>query len=204
MLPGMPTEVVALGDRAIRFARPAGVPSRALHAAILRWPGVAGVVIARAHVAVYFAGVRDASVDDQLAHRIARLAELAELEAPPREVELAATYDGEDLDAVARATGLSVDEVVRIHADTTYAVDTLGFAPGFAYLVGLDPRLHVPRRATPRPRVPAGALAIAAEYTAVYPFASPGGWHLMGRVAGAMYDEAGARLHLGDRVRFVR
>jgi KipI family sensor histidine kinase inhibitor len=80
----------------------------------------------------------------------------------------------------------------------------LGFRPGFAYLTGLDPALVVPRRATPRPRVPAGALAIADVYTAVYPSESPGGWHLIGHVAEPMFTAAGARLSLGDRVRFVR
>jgi KipI family sensor histidine kinase inhibitor len=94
--------------------------------------------------------------------------------------------------------------VILAHASATYVVDTLGFAPGFAYLIGLDARLHVPRRATPRPRVPAGALAIASEYTAVYPVASPGGWNLIGRVDEPMIERHRARLALGDRVRFVR
>jgi KipI family sensor histidine kinase inhibitor len=81
----------------------------------------------------------------------------------------------------------------------------MGFLPGFAYLDGLDPRLELARRETPRPRVPAGALAIAGVQTAVYPFASPGGWHLIGRVVdAAMFTpEAGARLAFGHRVRFV-
>jgi KipI family sensor histidine kinase inhibitor len=80
----------------------------------------------------------------------------------------------------------------------------LGFRPGFAYLTGLDPALVLPRRATPRTRVPAGSLAIADVYTAIYPGESPGGWHLIGHVAEPMFTEQGARLQLGDRVRFVR
>jgi KipI family sensor histidine kinase inhibitor len=77
--------------------------------------------------------------------------------------------------------------------------------PGFAYLRGLDPRLVIPRRATPRPRVPAGAVAIGGPYTGVYPLASPGGWHLLGTAIGAaLFDvRSGATLALGDRVTFV-
>jgi KipI family sensor histidine kinase inhibitor len=189
---------VALGDRAIRFARPA-VPARALVRAVRAWPGVVDVVVARDDVAAYFAGEPRVDVD-----RIAALAELADDDTPPREITLRVVYDGPDLDAVARAARLEPDEVRRLHADTIYTVDTIGFAPGFAYLTGLAPRLQLPRRATPRPRVPAGSLAIADAFTAVYPFDSPGGWHLIGRVVDArMFDTRGALLQLGDRVRFT-
>ena len=84
-----------------------------------------------------------------------------------------------------------------------YTVEFIGFAPGFAYLTALPLALQLPRRATPRTRVPAGSLAIASHYTAVYPFDSPGGWHLIGRVAQPMFGSDGAYLQLGDRVRFV-
>lgn len=191
-------EWVPLGDRAIRFARPA-VPARALVREIRTWPGVVDVVVAHEDVAAYFAGTPH--VDDAW---IAKLAELRELTESPREHVIAARYDGEDLDAVAAATKLSRDDVIAIHSSATYTVETIGFAPGFAYLAGLDPRLQLPRRATPRPRVPARSLAIAAQYTAVYPFDSPGGWHLIGSVDAIMFDLDGARLQLGDRVRFER
>lgn len=115
-----------------------------------------------------------------------------------------AIYDGEDLAAVARATGLGVAEVIARHVAATYTVDMIGFSPGFGYLAGLDPTLVLPRHATPRPRVPAGSLAIADRFTAVYPAESPGGWHLIGRVGEPMFGPEGARLALGDRVRFVR
>lgn len=95
-------------------------------------------------------------------------------------VEIPVTYDGEDLSAVAAASGLTVDEVIARHQDAFYSCAFCGFAPGFGYLAGLDPALHLPRRASPRPRIPAGAVAIASRYTAVYPSASPGGWHLIG------------------------
>jgi 5-oxoprolinase (ATP-hydrolysing) subunit A len=194
---------VALGDRAIRFPRPRTASARALVEAVQRWPDVVDVVVARDDVAAYFA--RPNVEDGDFERRIADLADLGDLNEPVREVELRAIYDGADLDDVARALAITTDEVVSVHVGATYEVDTLGFAPGFAYLVGLDARLHVARRATPRARVPAGALAIAGEYTAVYPFASPGGWNLIGRVDEKMFDPTrGARLQIGDRVRFVR
>jgi KipI family sensor histidine kinase inhibitor len=123
-----------------------------------------------------------------------------------RLVEVPVTYDGDDLEPVAAATGRSVDELIERHGAPTYLVDFMGFAPGFGYLTGLDPVLEVPRRATPRPVVPAGAVAIAARFTAIYPSASPGGWHLLGRTDLTMWDPDRAEpslLQPGDRVRFV-
>jgi KipI family sensor histidine kinase inhibitor len=114
-------------------------------------------------------------------------------------------YDGDDLDTVARATGLSVDEVVARHRDGTYRVAFCGFSPGFGYLAGLDPTLHVPRRSTPRTRVPPGAIAIAAGYSAVYPAPSPGGWHLIGTTEMTLWDaraDPPAALWPGRLVRF--
>jgi KipI family sensor histidine kinase inhibitor len=150
-------------------------------------------------VAVYF-GV-EPQVDSAA---LAALAGLRDIGLSPRTVDIQAVYDGPDLADVARAAGVSESDVARIHAAGTYEVETLGFAPGFAYLAGVDPRLHVPRRTTPRPRVPAGSIALAGGFTGVYPFDSPGGWHLIGRVVGVrMFSEQGALLRLGDRVRFV-
>jgi KipI family sensor histidine kinase inhibitor len=122
-----------------------------------------------------------------------------------REVVLAATYDGEDLEAVAAAVGRSVDEVVALHSSATYRVEMLGFLPGFPYLGGLPAALHLPRRPTPRVRVPAGSIAVAGALTGVYPSASPGGWHLLGTVDVALFDaerDPPALLAPGDRVRF--
>lgn len=121
------------------------------------------------------------------------------------DVVLPVSYDGPDLAAVAAACGLSVDEVVDRHRSTTYRVSFCGFSPGFAYLVGLDPALHLPRRADPRTRVPAGALAIAGPFTAVYPRPSPGGWHLVGSCPSRLWDPTArppALLTPGSRVRF--
>ncbi len=121
-------------------------------------------------------------------------------------VELAVTYDGADLADVAAATQRSVDEVVALHSGVDHVVAFCGFMPGFAYLVGLPTELHLPRRSEPRPRVPAGSVAIASEFSAVYPTASPGGWHLLGRTDAVLWDESlvqPALLAPGTRVRFV-
>jgi UPF0271 protein len=111
-------------------------------------------------------------------------------------------YDGEDLDEVARAIGKSRDDVVALHASREYDVAMLGFLPGFAYLRSLPPELRLPRRA-PRTRVPPGSVGIAADYTGIYPFASPGGWHLLGRAVDfAPFALDRATLAVGDTVRF--
>ena len=123
------------------------------------------------------------------------------------EVEIPAVYDGPDLAEVARLSGLSVSEVVEAHSRAVYTVGWLGFAPGFGYLTGLDPRLAgVPRLPSPRVRVPAGSIAIAGGMSAVYPASSPGGWRLIGRTTTRMWDpgrEPPALLAPGRQVRFI-
>ncbi len=121
-------------------------------------------------------------------------------------VAVAVTYDGADLAEVASLSGLSVAEVVSLHQRSDYVVAFCGFAPGFAYLRGLDPALVVPRLVTPRTRVPAGSVAIADTWSAVYPRESPGGWQLLGRTESVLWDlsrPAPALLSPGTRVRFV-
>jgi KipI family sensor histidine kinase inhibitor len=125
---------------------------------------------------------------------------------PGTRVEIAVTYDGPDLAEVAGATGLSPEDVVARHADAEYLVAFIGFAPGFAYLVGGDERLRVPRRSAPRERVPVGSVGLAGPYTGIYPRESPGGWQLIGRTEAVLFDEMRnppALLSAGDRVRFV-
>ena len=115
-------------------------------------------------------------------------------------------YDGEDLAEVAALWGVSAAEAVRIHTGAEYRVAFCGFAPGFAYLTGLPGQYAVPRRATPRTRVPAGSVALAGGYTGVYPGASPGGWQLLGHTSLTVWDlgrEPAALLLPGTRVRFV-
>lgn len=121
-------------------------------------------------------------------------------------VEVVVRYDGSDLADVAAATGLSVREVVARHSAVEYRVLLLGFVPGFAYLGPIDPALVLPRRASPRTRVPAGSVAIAGAQTGIYPAETPGGWHLIGRTAAALFDPrraSPALLAVGDRVRFA-
>jgi KipI family sensor histidine kinase inhibitor len=114
-------------------------------------------------------------------------------------------YDGPDLELVARTATLSVPEVVELHSSAEYTVAFCGFAPGFGYLTGLPEPLRQPRLDDARPRVPAGAVGVADEYTAVYPRSSPGGWRLLGHTDEVMFDpktDPPARLAPGDRVRF--
>lgn len=123
-----------------------------------------------------------------------------------RLVTIPVRYDGPDLDDVARHTGLTVSEVTAAHEASHWEVAFCGFVPGFAYLVGGDPRLEVPRRSTPRTVVPAGAVALAGRYSGIYPRPSPGGWQLIGSTSAVLFDphrESPALLRPGDRVRFV-
>lgn len=122
-------------------------------------------------------------------------------------------YDGEDLENLAAEKNLSVAEVVALHSEPIYKVYLLGFAPGFPYLGELNPKLHTPRRATPRPRIVAGSVAIGGEHTGIYPVDSPGGWQIIGRTFIRMFrfeelrDDSAAEevffLRPGDRVKFV-
>ncbi|MGE0220661.1 5-oxoprolinase subunit B family protein [Mycolicibacterium sp.] len=104
------------------------------------------------------------------------------------DVVIDAVYDGEDLDEVARLTGLTADEVVAAHTGRPWRVGFSGFAPGFAYLVGGDERLAVPRRSDPRTKVPVGSVGLAGEFSGVYPRESPGGWQLIGRTSAVLWD----------------
>jgi KipI family sensor histidine kinase inhibitor len=122
-----------------------------------------------------------------------------------RAVEIDVRYDGEDLVEVARLLGTTPREVVRRHTAATWTVAFGGFAPGFGYLVADGAGLTVPRRSSPRPVVPAGAVGLAGEFSGVYPRASPGGWQLLGRTDAVLWDpdgEPAALLAPGTVVRF--
>lgn len=121
-------------------------------------------------------------------------------------IEIPVQYDGEDLAEVAQILGITPEEVVRRHTGSEFTVAFTGFAPGFAYLSGGDPVLNVPRRSTPRTRLPAGSVALAGTFSGVYPKASPGGWQIIGTTPVSMWDlqrNPPALLQPGYRVRFV-
>ena len=123
---------------------------------------------------------------------------------PGPEVELSVTYDGPDLEDVAEQWGCDVDQAVARHQETEFVAAFCGFAPGFAYLGGLD--AGVRRLATPRTRVPAGSVALADRWCGVYPTPSPGGWRIIGRTDATLWDvdrDPPALLAPGTRVRFV-
>ena len=130
--------------------------------------------------------------------------------AAPRVVEIPVVYGGEygpDLDFVAEHSGLSPEEVVRIHTAPEYLVYMIGFCPGFPYLGGMDKRIATPRRATPRVAIPARSIGIAGEQTGGYPVSTPGGWQIIGRTPTDMFrpDRADdpSLLHAGDLVKFT-
>ena len=129
-------------------------------------------------------------------------------DAPARTVEIPVCYEpafAPDLEEVARRTGLEPARVAALHAAAPHRVLMIGFAPGHPYIGGLDARLAVPRRASPRLRVEAGSVAIANAQTSIYPFAIPGGWNVIGRTPLALFDparEPATLLEPGDAVAF--
>jgi len=124
---------------------------------------------------------------------------------PGRVHRIPVVYDGDDLREMAERAGYTVAEVIERHAAGRYRVAFVGFQPGFAYLSGLPPELHLPRRPAPRARIPAGSVAIGGAWTGIYPFATPGGWNLLGHTDVVTFDptaEPPALLQPGDAVRF--
>ena len=160
----------------------------ALRAAEL--PGVEDIVPAARTVLVKLAQPRYLAPTRQRLGRV-RVDALAVTAAPAgarADVVIDVSYDGEDLDVVARLTGMTPTEVVAAHTGRPWRVGFSGFAPGFAYLVGGDERLTVPRRSDPRTRVPVGSVGLAGEFSGVYPRESPGGWQLIGRTTAPLWD----------------
>ncbi|WP_460798354.1 5-oxoprolinase subunit B/C family protein [Microbacterium sp. GXF0217] len=144
---------------------------------------------------------------DALAEALVSMSLARELPSDAAEVTVPVRYDGEDLDEVAGLLEISAEDLVNRHLAAHWRVAFSGFAPGFGYLVGDDPLFDVPRRSSPRTRVPAGAVGLAGEFTGVYPRESPGGWQLIGRTDAVMWDidrDPPALLAPGARVRFER
>ncbi|MER6174826.1 allophanate hydrolase subunit 1 [Streptosporangium sp. NPDC001681] len=169
--------------------------------------GVVEIVPGPTTVLVSAPGADLTRLRDRLLHLLETGATIgAGTAAPAPAVTIPVVYDGADLDEVAALSGLSPGEVVERHTGRELVVGWLGFAPGFAYLTGLDPALRVPRLDTPRTSVPAGSVAVAGPYSAVYPSASPGGWRLLGRSTTAVWDvtaDPPTLLTPGTRVRFL-
>jgi len=178
-------------------------------------PGIVDIVPAYAALALHYEPLQWAQGNGGLPWHHVAAAVRAVLRMPPENlattsalVEIPVCYGGEfgpDLDALARHANLDADEVIARHSAAEYRVAMLGFAPGFPYLLGLDPTLHAPRRANPRTRVPAGSVAIGGAQTGIYPTELPGGWQLIGRTPSMLFDAQRmppSLLAPGDRVRF--
>jgi len=210
--------VIDVGDRgvAVIVAEPTPVARmaavRGLTRAVLeaRIPGVTDVVPSPGRVtAVYDPLVIGHAEIRRLVEDIAVTRPAAEGDTVAVEHEVPVCYGGDfgpDLPEVSAAHGIDADRLVAEHTRPAYTVEAVGFLPGFAYLSGLSPQLATPRRATPRRVVPAGAVGIGGSQTGAYPFASPGGWNLIGHSPVRLFDTARpspALLAMGDRVRFV-
>ncbi len=130
-------------------------------------------------------------------------------ETSQRQLEIPVCYDPEfalDLSTVAAAHDMNTGDVIRLHSNTNYVVQMIGFSPGFPYLAGLPLQLHTPRRASPRMQVPAGSVAIGGEQTGIYSRDTPGGWHIIGRTPVQLFDperDPPCLLRQGDAIRFV-
>jgi KipI family sensor histidine kinase inhibitor len=196
------------GDRALLLECESTDEVLALTAALneARIPGVLDIVPASRTVLLELAAPRDLTPTRQV---------LARLQVDPAgtaanddgriDVVIDVVYDGADLADVAELTGLDVPGVIQAHTETPWRCGFGGFAPGFAYLVGGDPRLAVPRRSEPRTKVPAGSVGLAGEFSGVYPRQSPGGWQLIGRTDAVLWDVGRpqpALLMPGMRVQF--
>ncbi|MUL47872.1 allophanate hydrolase subunit 1 [Mycobacterium sp. CBMA293] len=153
-------------------------------------PGVLDIVPASRTILVKLAAPRYCIPTEQRLSKL-RLKEIENDEAStPQQADVVinVVYDGTDLDEVAGLTGLAPSEVIAAHTGSLWRVAFGGFTPGFAYLVGGDERLQVPRRTEPRTRVPAGSVALAGEFSGVYPRETPGGWQLIGRTDVTLWD----------------
>ena len=215
MTAGVPVRLMPMGEAAWLVETDGLDAVLALHAVLTLLARVGGGVWAEVDDLVPAAGTvlvvaRPTTDLTTLAEEIraaAALADRAAAAAPGTTVvEISVRYDGPDLDEVATRTGLTPAEVVAAHTGTPWRVAFGGFAPGFAYLVGGDPRLEVTRRAEPRTRVPAGAVGLAGEFSGVYPRESPGGWQLIGSTDVVLWDadrEPPALLTPGTNVRFT-
>lgn len=202
-----PRRILPVGDDALLVELDSGTEAQALHAELTRlraagaFPPVRELIPAARTVLLDGLG----EPPRQVAARLAALV-IPPAPAPTGDViDIPVRYDGPDLADVAAAWDVPVSEVGRIHSALAFRVAFCGFAPGFGYLTGLPERYAVPRRPTPRPSVPAGAVALAGPYTGVYPRSSPGGWQIIGSTDAVLWDHTrtpAALLAPGTPVRF--
>jgi KipI family sensor histidine kinase inhibitor len=187
---GVTDTVLDYGDQALllQFDSTADVLAwtAALRDATL--PGVLDIVPASRTVLVKLDGPRYQSVTRHRLRKLRIARDEMKIASPDERLVINVVYDGADLAEVAHRTGLTTAQVINAHTATPWRVGFCGFAPGFAYLVGGDPQLVVPRRSEPRPSVPAGAVGLAGEFSGVYPRRSPGGWQLIGHTDATMWD----------------
>jgi KipI family sensor histidine kinase inhibitor len=202
--PGPVLRVLPYGDRAL-LLEVADVAVGGIRAALEEspLPGQVDLVAAARTVLV----VLDRPPGDTDLARLRRLTPVPAADDDAVRMTLDIVFDGPDLADVARLTRHSADALVEALTTVEFTVAFSGFAPGFGYLTGLPPDLHVPRRDTPRTRVPPGSLGLAGPYAGIYPRASPGGWQLVGRTDAVLFDvdrDPPALLRPGTRVRFRR
>jgi KipI family sensor histidine kinase inhibitor len=212
-------QYIPLGDSAITVVLGEGI-SRALSDEVTRITlaladskieGVLDVVPSYASLAVYYNSARvrydriAADIREAIARELKSARTAARGDEGKRTIRIPVRYDGDDLEDIAARTGLTRGRIVQLHSAREYHVYVIGFVPGFAYLGELDEALVLPRRATPRKRVPAGSVAIAETQTGIYPFSTPGGWHLIGTTSLTMFDPSADEpsiLRVGDTVIF--
>lgn len=201
--------ILTAGERAVlvEFDGPTASAAFAHRLRTSAVPQVSDVVPAERTVMVFAAtGVTTASLRHILADRLLA-GPCADVTAGPgSEVTIGVRYDGADLDDVARRTGLGRAGLIELHTGITWTCSFVGFAPGFGYLTSPDNVLDVPRRPQSRPNVPAGAVALAGKFSAIYPRSSPGGWQLIGTTDTPLWDPDAippSLLMAGTRVRFT-
>ncbi|NQX15135.1 allophanate hydrolase subunit 1 [Rathayibacter sp. VKM Ac-2857] len=204
----MPVRLLPSGDRAVLAEVDGLDEALALAAALDRFrpAGVLDLVPAAQTVLVVLDSALPVAEASRWITRTASATDPAGPAAIGRRHEITVRYDGADLAETASALGWSTAELIHRHTTTPWRAAFGGFAPGFAYLVALAPWPEVARRAEPRTGVPAGAVALAAGYSGVYPRASPGGWQLIGSTDTVLWDTERlppALLAPGDEVRFL-
>ena len=193
---GVPTRLLPMGDTAILVETSNIDAVLALSATLGQlaatrqgvWADVDDIVPAARTVLVVARGGTDLPALAEVIKRAGAQTTVSETVSDGGQVEIPVRYNGPDLEDVARHTGLTTREVVEAHTGMPWRVGFGGFAPGFAYLVGGDPRLTVPRRSSPRTAVPAGAVALAGDFSGIYPRESPGGWQLIGTTDAVLWD----------------